>query len=1104
MKPIKLSLCAFGPYPTKMPDIYFEDFEEKGLFLITGDTGAGKTTIFDAICFALFGETSGQYRDTKNLKSEYASLGEESFVEFTFTHQGHTVKVHRSPSYERPKRGSLEMTREEEKAELFFDDETPISGKRAVNDRVVEILHINAKQFKQIAMIAQGEFRELLNANTSTRTGILRTIFMTEGYSKIGEILKGKRSECNDILTQIENSIVQYFNDVSYEDSGEESLMEDMSAEELVEVASDAELEKKSLEERLAELKNVSLATKSAWNVSDMVDLIEEILLADDNKICEVSEQLLVNEAKLLELRDKLAKAKGNNDILRRKEDLLKEKEEIDAKEKTIEDIRIKNLKCIRASRVVKPEYDSLLDLIERHSEYVKTLEKKKEDIIILENDKEKAEEKYNEAIQRKDEAEKLKLFADRVSKDFDKYEKRDEFLAKRDLVKQNLDNANVVLNNLKDESLKLDKMISSYEERIKELSDSPIELESIKSKYEKLELLRDTAKEILEKEIPEYEIKEKNQGALKVSAENAIKEYKEASKKRLQAEETFDRCRAGLLAQKLVDGNECPVCGSIHHPSPCKLPMEAVSEEEFKKYQDAENEQRECKDAALSEYDKAVLAFDIFSSNLRAKIKKLFEDTEISIEKAHVESISMEEMNTNINDIDSCDIRSLTLKVHGVSSGIDESINSTELRMQELISDSELLENTKKLLDESKTQKMNDLKGRFSECEERVRFEEKEFVEIETTLNSLSTLEFESLDEAKKKVRNALEKAKEIEDTISEALDNKNRCIQDLGSLKGEEKSIAETMSKLEIEKNEKANTFEALLEKEKFADTKNFLDYVLSEDEIEKNSRDIKAYEQQVAVNKTQLEQALKDSEGLEKVDEAVLENRIKEDILSVEGLREKKSSLQARRNNNQGILNSINSKKADIEKARHQELITGRLHELVTGQITGKARITLEQYIQAAGFDDIIQAANKRLLPMSDYQFELRRMEDAADLKGQSFLDLEVMDNFSGHKKPVGNLSGGESFKASLSLALGLSDRVSASSGGIQIDSLFIDEGFGTLDKASIENAMDILVGLSNTNKLVGIISHRDELKESIPSQIQITKSRKGSTFLIDTGV
>ncbi len=188
-------------------------------------------------------------------------------------------------------------------------------------------------------------------------------------------------------------------------------------------------------------------------------------------------------------------------------------------------------------------------------------------------------------------------------------------------------------------------------------------------------------------------------------------------------------------------------------------------------------------------------------------------------------------------------------------------------------------------------------------------------------------------------------------------------------------------------------------------------------------------------------------------------------------------------------------ILGKKEQLELANKNYSNCKRLYDLVAGQ-TRNGKITLEQYVQAAGFDGIIRAANRRLMPMSDSRYELFRTENISDKRSQTFLDLEVLDNYTGHKRPVGNLSGGESFQASLSLALGLSDTVSSNLGGVQVDALFVDEGFGTLDRKSMDSAMEILLNLSEANKLVGIISHREELMDNIPQQIRVKKDKDGS--------
>ena len=279
--------------------------------------------------------------------------------------------------------------------------------------------------------------------------------------------------------------------------------------------------------------------------------------------------------------------------------------------------------------------------------------------------------------------------------------------------------------------------------------------------------------------------------------------------------------------------------------------------------------------------------------------------------------------------------------------------------------------------------------------------------------------------------------------------------------------------------------------------------LSLVVSEEAIREAEDTIAAYKQSVATNQTQLAQAKQDAEGKTRIDIDELQQQCEETRKGVEEIRQAVISTEHRITVNSEKQQRIIAQRSELEHAGKDYSINKRLYDLVKGT-TGNGKITLEQYIQATGFDHIIAAANRRLLPMSDGQYELYRQEDSLGKKSNNFLDLEVLDNYTGHRRPVGNLSGGESFKASLSLALGLSDTVSSNLGGIQMDALFIDEGFGTLDRRSMESAMDILINLSGTNKLVGIISHREELMENIPQQIRIRKYKDGSRITIDTGI
>ena len=277
MKPIKLIMSAFGPYAGEMPVIEFTDFEEKGLFLISGDTGAGKTTIFDAICYALYGDTSGNFRDTKNLRSEYAKDGVETYVDFYFSHQGKNYHIWRSPEYEKKKQRGTGVTQKKGEAVFYSDDREPIEGVKPVNTAIKELLQIDVNQFKQIAMIAQGEFWELLNVKTDERTKILRTIFQTEGYNQIEYRLKDRMDASYKQKAKTEDSMIQYFHDVSV-------------------------VEENEFAEAFKELQNKLKEAKSVWNVEEMLGLLQALISWDEKKLESEQKHLKEKEA-LLEKR---------------------------------------------------------------------------------------------------------------------------------------------------------------------------------------------------------------------------------------------------------------------------------------------------------------------------------------------------------------------------------------------------------------------------------------------------------------------------------------------------------------------------------------------------------------------------------------------------------------------------------------------------------------------------------------------------------------------------------------------------------------------------------------------------------------------------------
>ena len=980
MKPIKLIISAFGPYADEMPEIDFTKFEERGLFLISGDTGAGKTTIFDAICFALYGKTSGSYRDTKNLRSEYAKESAESFVDFYFSHQGRNYHVRRQPEYERKKQRGTGVVKVAGKAVLYAEGDDPIEGLTQVNEAIKELLHVDENQFKQIAMIAQGEFWSLLNAKTDDRTKILRTIFRTNAYNSIEYKLKDRMDAALGRKVKTEDSIVQYFNDVSA-DPGDERA------------------------EELTELQSRAGKSKSAWNIDEMQEILEALIQADGERLSQKSGELKRAEAECDNSKRTFATAETNNEFIRRLESLEAEKASLEGEKQEIEDIenRLKRQKV--ASREINPLYLAWKDRKNAVDDAMRMTDQKRAELESAVESSAKAGDAFEASAARRPEAEELQKIADRISGEEDGYRQRDE------------------------------------------LADALKKLEN-----ERLMVLLGAIKAVAEDKIPEREKKKRELEEKQDMYKKLFIEYEDANRRRVEAEKILDDCRAGILARGLVDGEKCPVCGSVHHPEPAKLPDVSVTEEDYKKLQRAEEALQTKKTDANTEAAAAKSSLEQYENQLRTDILYCLEDSEVGIRA------------------DGAGLDELTEKIREAKSIVETKLTGSANRSGERLKSKE-------------------------EFERRKTGVEKEIVEKRAVFETFSNLSFDSWAKAKAKRDAAKKKCDDILRAI-DASDKSKReadkrlaaCRSSLATLEGSLKNLCdeEKLKREELDKALRANGFESM---------ESMLEYVLPESALVRTDEKIAAYRQAVATNRDRIKQAKSDADGRELIDTEALREVCEKQGSIVGKVREELNAIQNRLATNERMRKRIDSQKPELYEAGKEYSLCARLYNLVKGT-TGNGKVSLEQYIQAAGFDGIIAAANRRLLPMSDGQYELYRQEDSIGKKSNNFLDLEVLDNYTGRRRPVGNLSGGESFKASLSLALGLSDTVSSNLGGIQMDALFVDEGFGTLDRKSIEGAMEILVNLSGNNKLVGIISHREELTDNIPQQIRVKKTKNGS--------
>lgn len=946
MKPEKLIISAIGPYAGQLPDIEFTAFEDKGLFLISGDTGAGKTTIFDAICFALFGTTSGTYRNTKNLRSEYASENTPSFVDFYFSHQGKNYHVWRQPSFERQKQRGTGVITEKEKAVLYEDGRPPIEGLQQVNNAVKDLLHIDDKQFKQIAMIAQGEFWELLNAKTDQRTEILRTIFMTDGYKNIEYKLKDRRDAALRIKQKDEQSMLQHFDDVAA-DEGDELY---------------GELEE--LRKKAGESGELDLY------LDKMINLMDRLAASDRLRLMELKTALGKAEAELAKTGERLSLAETANTFVRQIENARSNLEEALTKAKQAE-------AALEEAKKAEPETEKL-----------------SRDILKIDEEK----EKYRARDQHQMRLKELK--------------KKEEAYG---LEEQALIEAETEL------KTKIEKLV----EEEKSLAEKPAERVKALTRRERISELLETLNALAAERIPQ---REKRQRTLADRQKTFLKirtEYDEASRKRDEAEHIFDDMRAGLLAAGLKEGEKCPVCGSTHHPEPAVLKETDITEEELKMLRKEEKTLQEQKNTANTEAEKARISLEECEAQLGTELSEYLKNPLLGMETGEA---SLEEQIRAARDAKT--------KTEKMSEEAAEACAVLEQQCQRL-------EKVHRELESARGKEAESLNQRKEEVRKNRQAAEQELTGVKSALETLGRLNYSDWDTAEKERDRLIKEKKRILESIAAAEKEKKTADQKEAAVRSELKTYENSLKRLQ-EADAKGQT-------------------LINIDELKA------AYE----------------------------EEKVNTDLL-----RKNANRNEMRLRLNEEKRKSILGKKDEYEKALKEYTLTQRLYNLVRGT-TGNGKITLEQYIQGAGFDGMIAAANRRLLPMSDGQFELLR-SDSLGRRSNNFLDLEVLDNYTGHRRPVGSLSGGESFKASLSLALGLSDTVSSNLGGVEMDALFVDEGFGTLDRKSIDSAMEILMNLTGSSKLVGIISHREELMENIPQQIKVTKTKEGSQITIERGV
>lgn len=909
MRPLKITMSAFGPYAGEVT-LDMQKLGKSGIYLITGDTGAGKTTVFDAISYALYGEASGNYRENTTLRSKYASADTPTFVELEFEYNNEIYKINRNPEYPRPNKRGEGFTKQSANAELVMPDGSVITKIKEVSAKVEEIIGINKNQFSQIAMIAQGDFRKLLNCETNERSKIFRKIFKTEPYHNIEIKLSSLFNELKRNREKEKSGIEQYINQLKCNENDTLSL----------------ELERVKSGDVL---------------IKDVIKLAGEIINKDTLEYTKTQKNIeSINE--------EIEKINSNIKLYENQEATKKAYAEASAK---LEELKAKRNEYEKAYKSAEAQRERLDDLTRK---------------INLINSK---MPKYDE----------LKSLENSINERTQSFEKSNNLLK----LKQQ-------------EITLLEKEIDEKSKALEEVKGADLLVQKLTVQKEEINKKAEALKE-LKTEIDRCKTEQKNLKNAQSFAKSALDEYGALENEYNQIYIAFFNEQAGIIADELKDGEPCPVCGSTSHPNLARKSENAPSQADVESVQNLVKKAQEKADKARDTASALKSRVDEIAANVKSAAKKLF-GTDDNV---------FDDYNSNINALKKeYDCTLALLKTANEKLNLYQKLDKEIPKIQEKqksLSDEISTLNTQKASDEAF----------ISENTKRV-----------TSIKS--ELDFESADLAKDK----LKEYTNLSSDIKNAIEKSKNAFDDI-------------KSKYDTQKGTKASLENAL---------KEFKEIDLA------------------ALN----EKSLKLNEYKKDIDETA-------------------KSLYSRIESNKLLVDNI-SEKRDILKGYDDKYVWLKaLSETANGDISGKEKITLETFVQMTYFDSIIRKANIRLLTMSDGQYELVRRSDAETLKKNEGLALDVIDHFNGSSRSVSTLSGGESFMASLCLALGLSDEIQSSNGGIKLDTMFVDEGFGSLDGEALDRALSALTSLSQGNRLVGIISHVDALCDRIDNKIVITKDR-----------
>ena len=875
MRPLNLTMSAFGPYAGQTT-VDFSALGTTGLYLITGDTGAGKTTIFDAITYALYGEASGESRESSMLRSKYAAPETPTFVELTFLNGGKTYTVRRNPEYTRPKTRGTGTTVQKADAELTMPDGRIITKARDVTAAVTDIVGVDREQFARIAMIAQGEFRKLLLAQTDERKAIFRQIFHTGQYQALQNRLKEEAAALDRQCGELEAGLRQAAGSIRCD--APETLPD-------------------------------------ALDTDALLAALDTLLHADEAALTQAQAEHAQTETQREQVLSDLGKAEA------------------------LEAARGKLAEAESAWTEAQAEMKAAQAALDTATASQPEIQSRRQGITRLED-----------ALRRYEQLDTLRAQAEAERK------------------RPKLAVAAAQAGHAQDAAAQRCAQLAALETQRQQCAELETALTAAQAEYQK-------AAE---------------------AAQAALAHYGAQNRAYLDAQ-------AGILARTLVPGQPCPVCGATEHPCPAAAPEQVPDAAALKR--------------ALSDSDRAqktAAERSAQAAGLRGQLDA-------------VRGALAQSCRALTPPLDPDTLAETLPALRAAAARDAEALAAQHTAQQQALSALQALEAGLPAQEEALRRQQADIQERAQELSAR----------------AARCAELDAETERR-----------------AQELPHENRAAA--------QRALVETRTQCEA------------------------LQQALD------TARERSSAAQSVLAALTGKRDALRAQiQAAPPADIAAL--RTRRDALTVraEQLQRQISTCDARLEQNRAARTAIDTRRQQHAAVRARWQWVHALAATANGAVPGKEKIMLETYIQTAYFDRILGRANTRLLIMSGGQYELRRCARAGDNRSQTGLELEVIDHYNGTARSVKTLSGGETFAASLSLALGLSDEVQATAGGVQLEAMFVDEGFGSLDSEALQQALAALVGVSGGSRIVGIISHVAELKDRIDRQIIVTKDRSGGS-------